>query len=35
MINNYDIKNRNYEIFYNLNNINNDKIINDLKEIIN
>ncbi len=35
IIKNYDIKNRNYEIFYNLNNINNDIIIKDLKEIIN
>ena len=37
MINNYDIKNRNYEILFNLNEItnNNDIIVNDIKEIIN
>ena len=38
ILNNYNIKNRNYQIFYNLNKINNiydDKIINDLKDIIN
>ena len=37
ILNQYDIKNRNYQIFYNinnLNNLNNDKIIIDLKDII-
>ena len=33
MINNYDDKFRNYEIFTNLNSINNNKIIEDLKKI--
>ena len=35
LINNFNMKNRNYQIFYNINNNNNNNIIKDLKDIIN
>ena len=35
MINNYEIKNRNYQILQNINNINTDNIKKDLNNIIN
>ena len=34
ILNSYNMKNRNYQIFYNINNMNNNIILNDLKGII-